>query len=479
MKEGVGMDVFLSDINFMVFKKWVFIELSRDYKVEENKKKVVFSAQKSHGSVTFNDMNIIEMEVTRDRDERVEFYLHFEMTTMKHAVSLFEDMLKVIKKIEERTTIKVLLSCTSGLTTTFFAETLNDAVQMLGEDLSFEAVAFTELYQAGYDYDVILLAPQIAYNLPKVKQALTNQFVLPLPAEYFATYDVQNTINLIKKELKNKKRKQTQKLNIDISTVIKSKGKYLICGFIRHRSHMFIAYRVYDHNEILLENEMVYPITTQDGPHSKADDFNYNMIIDILKPIMIQYPDIKSIGISMPMMIKNERYMMLEPDWYNIDMKTRIENELHAPTYLYNENNATLVGIHAAQPSDNMALFYVGKGRYTGGTALIIDNKLVVGYNGVAGEIHYNTYNHIFDRFKELSGSPEGCAEIAAVRALELMTIAGPEVIAIYSKMVMDIKDVRTILAEYLDEEVMPKLIKIPHAKDYMLVGTYILTANR
>ena len=56
------------------------------------------------------------------------------MKTMKHAVELFYEMIESIIQLSNKPITKVLLSCTGGLTTGFFAQRINEVVQLL--DLS-------------------------------------------------------------------------------------------------------------------------------------------------------------------------------------------------------------------------------------------------------------------------------------------------------------------------------------------------------
>ena len=83
-----------------------------------------------------------------------EFYLHFQMKNMKHALELFEEMLEIIGTLVNKPKTKVLLCCCGGLTTGFFAMKLNESVKILQKDYLFEAVAFDQLSTVAKDYDV-------------------------------------------------------------------------------------------------------------------------------------------------------------------------------------------------------------------------------------------------------------------------------------------------------------------------------------
>ena len=52
------------------------------------------------------------------------------MHTMNHAISLYEEMLQCVKQLIDEPPIRVLLTCTSGLTTGMFVAQLNEATML-------------------------------------------------------------------------------------------------------------------------------------------------------------------------------------------------------------------------------------------------------------------------------------------------------------------------------------------------------------
>ncbi len=46
--------------------------------------------------VTFNRFNIIELCVMNNNDNKLEFYIHFQMQNLGHAKRLFEEMIECI-----------------------------------------------------------------------------------------------------------------------------------------------------------------------------------------------------------------------------------------------------------------------------------------------------------------------------------------------------------------------------------------------
>ena len=121
------------------------------------------------------------------------------MKNMKHALELFNEMLEIIQTLVNRPQVKILLSCSGGLTTGFFAMKLNECAKLLDKDFKFEAVAFNKLIETAENYDIILLAPQISYQHASLQEQLPNKIVLKIPTQVFAKYDVSKLIDLIEK----------------------------------------------------------------------------------------------------------------------------------------------------------------------------------------------------------------------------------------------------------------------------------------
>ena len=156
------MDEFLSDVYTVVFRQWILEKEDKNFNIylkENNDSIIVIETNYCHSEVRFNRMNIIEFEVTNKVNNNIEFYLHFQMKTLKHAIELFNEMLETIHKLVDKPRVKILLSCTGGLTTGYFAQRLNEAVLMLSLDYEFNAVPYDDLYEVGQNYDLILLAP--------------------------------------------------------------------------------------------------------------------------------------------------------------------------------------------------------------------------------------------------------------------------------------------------------------------------------
>ena len=166
------MDEFLRDIHTMLFKQWILIQDQSQCQIyldDKNENIIDIKTNYSFSQVIFNPLNIIELSVTNTMTQNIEFYLHFQMKTMKHATELFNEMMNNILQLVDKPKIKILLSCSGGLTTSYFASKLNEAAQILDYHYEVRAIGYTDLFNVGNEYDVILLAPQISFMHAKVQ----------------------------------------------------------------------------------------------------------------------------------------------------------------------------------------------------------------------------------------------------------------------------------------------------------------------
>lgn len=191
------LDEFYKDLYMDIFKKWICLQKSQNYRIKEYKDIVQIESSYGIAEVTFNLYYIIELKVTSKKRKELDFYLHFQMNTLKHAVSLFNEMITCLLKLDYEAKTKVLLCCSGGLTTSYFAQEINKASKLLKNTIEVSAVGYNQLYQIGQQFDFIFLAPQISYLHAQVQSILKDQVVMKIPPLVFARYDVGTLLKMI------------------------------------------------------------------------------------------------------------------------------------------------------------------------------------------------------------------------------------------------------------------------------------------
>ena len=66
--------------------------------------------------------------------------------------------------------MKILLVCAAGLSTSILMKKLEKYAEQNGIELDIDAVGIGEYQETCADYDVLLLGPQVSYQLNTVKQ---------------------------------------------------------------------------------------------------------------------------------------------------------------------------------------------------------------------------------------------------------------------------------------------------------------------
>ncbi len=156
----------------------------------------------------FHEDSLMELSVEDKKTGETLFYLHFEAIdarTARDNIEAFFDFLKDKKPEKESLDItaeknkrpmKLLVSCTSGLTSSYFAYTMKNTLDKAGIPIIVDAVRFAEIDKVQAQYDYILLAPQIAYKLPEYREKYGDR-VMKIDSRDFASYDVVKVMNCL------------------------------------------------------------------------------------------------------------------------------------------------------------------------------------------------------------------------------------------------------------------------------------------
>lgn len=192
------MDDFLKDIHREVFKKWIIYQLQHyshfSYEIIDPNTYSIYYNNKI-GQFVIWDVGIIEESIYEG--ETLLFYLHYELNHLHLAVDYFYRMIEQIKTASFKQNIHVLLCCSGGMTTGFFAEKLNNYCQLNHIHVEVSATAVYHLPNVYQDYDMILVAPQLRYQVIELSQKYQPTVVQSIDPVVFATYDCPALLNQI------------------------------------------------------------------------------------------------------------------------------------------------------------------------------------------------------------------------------------------------------------------------------------------
>jgi len=143
------------------------------------------------------ESTICELRVTRTADEEAVFFLHFLLDDMDRAEDLFHQMEAALEDESARSATKILLCCTSALTTSMFAAKMQEAARALSLDYEISAKPVSVALSSTEDFAAVLLAPQVAHMRQQMVEAHPGTIVFEIPAKTFGSYDAGGALRLL------------------------------------------------------------------------------------------------------------------------------------------------------------------------------------------------------------------------------------------------------------------------------------------
>lgn len=460
------MDKFLADIYLECFKMWILSQGNEQCRISlHDDKTIKIMTQYSESTICFYPNQIVEFNVTNKFKNEIELYLHFQFKNMKHTRELFNEMYETIQKLIKKPVVKVLLCCSGGLTTGYFAQKINEAVSLLSINIEVDAIAYDYLYEVGDGYDVIMLAPQISYLYAKANAILKNKIVLKIPSVIFAKYDVKEMISFIEEERIN------HKIIIDQNhkpLPVKNKkhtGKKILCmTLIRNSNRVHIAYRLYDgRNKILENNEIIKPTF-------KLQDF-----YDVIDSELAQYPDIAIIGVSVPGIIHEEYINSMHLEGIErLELEKDLQSRYQQKFIFGNDVNVMALGYYSMQEEYSSLSLIFQPISALSGIGNIVHGQLLIGAHHVSGEIQFMPLNYSKEPI-ELHTTPEGAVEALAKSIVSVISMLDPELIVICCFMITDVNEVIKEVEKYIPKDYIPHIEQVDYLQEFMLLGTLML----
>lgn len=188
------MDYFLNDVDYLIYSKYIYYCFPKGSIIEYEDDCILIKNNDYHFQVTLWDTKIIELQSFRNYT--IDYYLHFEFKDFLKANHLFHEFISFCKKKYENT-IRILICCTGGYTSTYFAEGLKKYIQNHYQNIKIDACSYTIIENRIYNYDLILLAPQIHYLYT---QYIKYTHIFMIPTNIYATYNYHEALNIIQEK---------------------------------------------------------------------------------------------------------------------------------------------------------------------------------------------------------------------------------------------------------------------------------------
>lgn len=447
------------------FKSWILDHQSEDYEiVNENDHQIKLVTDYGDANINFIEIDgniIVEFNIISHKDNSVKFYLHFEPNDENHAKQLYDEMVETLIGLKDEKTLRVLLSCSAGLTTSMFAENLNSTADMLGLDYQFNAVSYLSIYEEVENYDVILIAPQIGYMLKRLQESLPDKLVLQIPTAIFASYDALSALKFVQDELHHFNESKNKKDKEECSHCTEYEKRILSIALSMNKAQTRIYYRLSEKCEVVDSNLIIKP------------SMNIYDLYDIIDTILLKHSYIDVIGIATPGIVQDNKLWKNPDDGKDINIKKDFEEKYGIDVFVYNNANAVAVGFALEHPEYKNIIFHSQPfGFGIGGQGIIVNGKILRGKNGIAGEIkHFIKRMQLSDEIQKLAWTQQGTLEIVTKSLLPTIAAIGPEAVAIFSPMTPDMNEIKKTLLSFIPEDFLPEFYQIKEVSSYMLSG--------
>ena len=91
------------------YRKWILHHTNSRYRISENCNGTIELQTENYiASIYFYEEEIIELRIESIREGNTEFFLHFQMTEIDHARTLFEELEKTLLTLDEAHPLKIL-----------------------------------------------------------------------------------------------------------------------------------------------------------------------------------------------------------------------------------------------------------------------------------------------------------------------------------------------------------------------------------
>lgn len=453
-------------MNTEQYLTWILEQDPKDYYTIEqaDPDHLVLKTGRLSGAVSVYHLeaDIIELRLTDENDENV-FFLHFEYKDEEHAKKLFQEMIGVLKKQKFKRMLKVLLSCTSGMTTSFFAEKLSTAAETLSLDMTFAATAYDDLLYEGTGYDVILLAPQISYRAQTVRMSLPKAVVLNIPAALFASYDAGGTLTFLQEELKKLHKEKKKQEAATVIRDVRMNANIFVVALTTDNEETRYAYRLYCHGEPTITGEVIKERNTL----KDIED-----ILDSAFVFACKDHTVDGVVISTPGVLRDP-----DGDQYRIsynELSDSFTQQYGLPVFFRHNTTTAAFGYYAQQTEYDRILYHSQpKGSLVGGQGIVYKGMPINGINAQAGEMLAVFRRFMRSRYKD-PAHPTQAEIVDAVVDYLLVGIAecDPDVILLRSQSTPDAEEIRSRLAELTDR--VPPIIHIDNVDEYTCIGAML-----
>lgn len=180
--------------------------------VDRNKHVIHLDGKFYHAEVRFYLGKIAEFTAEDRKSREIIYYLHFEMTdfdTINRHLNSFVYFLQVYRsgsnvpsgrrEKQQVESLKILISCSSGITSSYFAHLMQEKALQIDDRIRVEAADYMRVDSIQENFDYILLAPQISHKLAEFQKKYGENRVMGMDIIDFASRNVDSVLEKVLK----------------------------------------------------------------------------------------------------------------------------------------------------------------------------------------------------------------------------------------------------------------------------------------
>ena len=427
------------------------------------------------GWVSFYDIDgstVVELRLESTHDDTTLFYLHFEFGDEERAQRLFTEMLDVLAKRIGSEVQHVLLCCSCGMTTTFFANKLNELAAEHDLKFDFCAKPIEEAKRSGTTYIAVLLAPQVGHQLREVREALPGVIVLELPASLFGTYDANGVLELLMHALK--KARHTARSDLRFARDYDRTKSVLGVSYVYRSDEPTLSYAVLDRGEELLCGTLV------------RNAFDVQTVLeDLFSTLRLSGYTPKSfdaIGIALPGDVDNGAVVERDEDGTRrVEMSTQLSEKWGVPVFVDNNATAAAAGCYVSQSEWDTVVFHAQPiGVADCDQGYVIDAKPHTGHGGFGGNMRYLAEQlELMPDLEAAAWRYDGMRKLVAYYLSANICTIAPDALFVWCDFLPDMQELREELESIVPADVIPELVGVADYDGLTLMGEISLCLQR
>lgn len=457
------------------YRQWILsqeLEGLRIEKVDDEHLRIHGDA--AEGCANFYDMGeatVVELRLEARPSGEALFFLHFELEDLVRAQNLFAEMRLAYEKTLHTDVRHVLLCCSCGITTTFFANKLNDTARDLGVGYDFCAMPLEEAKRNGSNFVAVLLAPQVGHLRASVVAALPDTLVIELPASIFGAYDANAALHLVISAVTGERAAAASDLRM-ARDFDKSK-RVLAVSYVHREDESTLSYSVLDRGERTISGMLVRPV------------FDPLVLDDLAATLHVKgYPpeEFDAVGIGVPGVVdEGVVHTGLGRGYERVELAKTLEERWGVPVFVDNNATAAAAGCYVSQRDwDDVAFHAQTIGVSACDEGLVIGGLPRAGFGGFAGNLRHLARD--FSLSMELEDAAwryDGTLELLACYLAATICVVAPQAIFVWCDLVPDMDELRDELRKRIPSDMVPTLVAVSDYDGLVLMGELSLCLQR